>query len=146
MRLLSLLGRPLVAVLHWLVLNYSMDGWMHLGRDDKLALMRTDQRSVEYLWVTRALERTDKRILEVGSAGSWYAIYLARLGYEVWGLDIIDEGRQARDFTFVQDDARTGQKVQDDFFDVVLSISVFEHIGLKLENGQTVVVDEDGDM
>jgi SAM-dependent methyltransferase len=146
MSLISRLAAPFVKLLDWVVRNYSQEGFLHLGRWDRLAIMRTAQRSVEYFWVARLLDRSERKLLEIGCSGSWYAIYLARLGYEVWGIDLIDEGRQAYNFKFVREDARLGSSLPDDYFDVIFSISVFEHIGLRMEDGRTIVEDQDGDM
>jgi SAM-dependent methyltransferase len=146
---MALIGRlvaPVIKLLDWLVRNYSREGWLHLGRDDKMALMRVDQRSVEYFWVTRLLSRSDKTLLEVGCSGSWFGIFLSRLGYEVWGIDLIDEGRTAQNFKFVLEDARVGEKLPDNYFDVVFSVSVFEHIGLRPHKKVTIVEDEEGDI
>lgn len=117
-----------------------------IGPHENLKELKGHQRSVEYFWATRELSYEDKRILDVGIVGSLYTIYLARIGHEVWGVDVLDYPYDEPNFRFVSDDARELSQVPDEYFDIVLCISTIEHIGLeKDDQGTTHVVDDEGD-
>ena len=69
------------------------------------------------------------RILDVGCHGSKLVIELASLGYETYGIDVIEYTLEHPNFTFVQGDI-CKTPFPYDFFDAVTAVSIIEHIGL----------------
>lgn len=99
------------------------------------------ERSVEYDFVARNFSPTKNRmrILDVGSEMSELTRIISRFGlqyrWEVCGIDISKFERVADDKKtlplFVQMDARY-MGFRNNLFDIVLCISIFEHLGIEL--------------
>jgi len=72
-----------------------------------------------------------KRLLDVGSVGSFLPINLASQGYEVWCIDVRQyEGKGlVQNLKFLVGDVRK-TRFENDFFDCVIAVSTLEHIGL----------------
>lgn len=106
--------------------------------------LKPTDRYVEYPFIVRNLPRPPARILDVGSAGSYFPLLLAGFGYQVEGLDVREYAITNRlsfpDFKFSKGDIRKCV-IADNVFDAVISTSTVEHIGLSGRYG----ADEDMD-
>jgi SAM-dependent methyltransferase len=89
-----------------------------------------EARLIEYDFVRGNIDtsHSPKRILDVGCCESKLPIELAKLGHEVYGIDV-GEYPDPKLFTFVQGDIRQ-MAFDNEFFDVVTAVSTVEHIGL----------------
>ena len=91
-----------------------------------------EARLIEYHFVQSSIVDGEtsikQRILDVGCCGSKLPIELAKLGHEVYGIDVGIYPDQ-KVFAFVQGDIRQ-MPFDDEFFDVVTAVSTVEHIGL----------------
>ncbi len=70
-----------------------------------------------------------KRVLEVGCANGqdFVTLFKDRENVEIYGLDLVDYQIQQDNFTFILGDAEY-LDYPDNYFDVTISIGVFEHI------------------
>jgi ubiquinone/menaquinone biosynthesis C-methylase UbiE len=89
-----------------------------------------EARLIEYDFARANIDRSHspKRILDLGCCGSKLPIELAKLGHEVYGIDVGDYP-DPKLFTFIQGDIRQ-MPFNAEFFDVVTAVSTIEHIGL----------------
>ncbi|MBT9132861.1 MAG: hypothetical protein DDT33_01391 [Firmicutes bacterium] len=88
-----------------------------------------EARLIEYGFAhTNIAQGIRQRILDIGCCESKLPVELAKLGHEVYGIDVGDHP-EPKGFTFVQGDIRQ-MPFGDEFFDVVTAISTVEHIGL----------------
>jgi len=90
-------------------------------------------RIVEYPWVYMNLDEVNvcKRLLDVGSVGSFLPIDLASQGYEVWCIDVRKyegNGLVQNLRCFIGDVRKTS--FENGFFACVIAVSTLEHIGL----------------
>ncbi len=96
--------------------------------------LRPTDRYLEYPFVFKNLPKLPAKILDVGSAGSFFPLIVSSLGYDVTGCDIrpykILNKVKFNNFTFLQKNI-CEHSLQEEGFDVVTCISVLEHIGLK---------------
>jgi len=67
------------------------------------------------------------KILEIGCSNGADAIRFLDDRWQVWGVDLLPQTIEQPDVTFVQADAET-LPFEDDFFDIVISIGLLEHI------------------
>ena len=110
--------------LRWLILNKMP--WLA----DKLFHLVINERIVDYPFVHQNISLDGRgRILDVGCYGSKLALELASLGYETYGLDVLEYPISHPNFTFVPGDICKAP-FPDDFFDAVTAVSTIEHIGL----------------
>lgn len=81
-------------------------------------------------------EHTVKKVLDLGCGSGRHLIYLAQLGFEVYGIDLAETGiKIAKDWLDEKDlhaELRIGSvyeklPYEDDFFDAVISIRVIHH-------------------
>ena len=90
-------------------------------------------RYLEYPFVIRNLPKPPLKLLDVGSAGSYFALILSSLGYETTGFDVrsypVLKKLSFKNFNFVQGDIRS-TKFGDSSFDIITAVSTIEHIGL----------------
>ncbi len=103
-----------------------------------------NERLAEYPYVFSQLAKYPeiKTVLDIGSAFSLLPIQLATLGYQVTGLDIIDSGDTYHpNFVQVVSDL-FDNKIPDNSFDAVISISTIEHMGFGVF-GDKVIPDAD---
>ena len=103
-----------------------------------------NERLAEYPYVFSQLGKYPeiKSVLDIGSAFSLLPIQLATLGYQVTGLDIIDSGDTYHpNFTQIVSDL-FDNKIPDNSFDAVISISTIEHMGFGVF-GDKVIPDAD---
>jgi len=87
------------------------------------------ERIVENAYVLRNLPRKTEKVLDIGCCESYLSIQLASLGYTTYGIDYRDYELTHPNFHFVRDDIQN-TPFADGFFDVILSISSVEHVGL----------------
>ena len=99
------------------------------------------ERIVETPEVLRNIPSKNVKILDVGCRYSLLPIQLASLGNEVYGIDIYPYKRRHPNFHFTKLDILKA-KFKRSFFDVVISLSTIEHIGLGFFGEK---VDLDGD-
>lgn len=86
-------------------------------------------RLIEYHFARANIDRSKRqRILDVGCGGSKLPIELAKLGHEVYGIDVGSYPDQDL-FAFVQGDIRQ-MPFDNSFFDVITAVSTIEHVGL----------------
>jgi SAM-dependent methyltransferase len=103
-----------------------------------------NERVAEYPYVFSQLSRYPgiKSVLDIGSAFSLLPIQLATLGYQVTGLDIIDSGDTYHpNFVQIVSDL-FDNKLPDNSFDAVVSISTIEHMGFGVF-GDKIIPDAD---
>ncbi|MEM3723088.1 MAG: class I SAM-dependent methyltransferase [Candidatus Hadarchaeales archaeon] len=100
------------------------------------------ERIVEYPFVHSNIERKGK-ILDVGCGKSFLPFELASRGHEVYGIDLIDYPHSIThpNFKYIRGDARK-MPFKSSFFDVVVSVSVLEHLVEFGPNEDERVVDE----
>lgn len=90
-----------------------------------------NERIVEVPFVFQHLPRQSKaRILDIGCCESTLSISLATLGYEITGVDLRPYELIHPNFSFVQGDMCRVQ-LPSNIFDMVISLSTLEHIGLE---------------
>jgi len=91
-----------------------------------------NERIIEYPFVHENLPIGNKgRVLDIGSGTSLLPFELASKGYKVWSLDIKRRYLpfiKYRNTTIVENDI-CNAPFPDNYFDYIISISVFEHIG-----------------
>jgi len=108
--------------------------------------LKPTDRYVEYPFIVRNLPKPPARILDVGSAGSYFPLLLSGFGYQVVGLDVREYAITNRlsfpNFKFSKGDIRKCD-IADNSFDAVISTSTVEHIGLSGRYGMDEDVDGD---
>ncbi len=108
--------------------------------------LRPTDRYVEYPFIVRNLPKPPARILDVGSAGSYFPLLLAGFGYQVQGMDVREYAITNRlsfpNFQFFKGDIRKCV-LADNTFDAVISTSTVEHIGLSGRYGMDEDMDSD---
>jgi len=87
------------------------------------------ERIVEVPMVLNYIPKKPSRILDIGCRYSLLPIQLASLGHKVYGIDIYPYKRRHPNFHFFRKDLRQSP-FKSNFFDVVVSLSTIEHIGL----------------
>jgi len=121
--------------------NNYQNGWFYLNgvRTFGSDLISNWSRQYEYPYVLENILGLDKgkKILDVGSGYSFFPFYLADLGFDVSCSDILDLGKffYGSNVNFFNDDI-TESSIKESF-DLIYSISVFEHIidkGRAIEN------------
>lgn len=94
-------------------------------------------RPIEYFWAIRHL--TGKRILDVGSTGSLFPYQLARVGYDVYVIDLRDylewHGTPHPNLHVTVGNI-CDMPYPNNYFDTVTAISTLEHIGELKYNGE----------
>lgn len=102
-----------------------------------------NQRFIEYPWVLDNLGSANGRlVLDVGCTGSLLDHELLARGFRVVGLDVCDHSMRTSGQTFVKANVlSTG--LPSETFDVILSVSTIEHVGLNAYS-QNLLLD-DGD-
>jgi SAM-dependent methyltransferase len=89
----------------------------------------TTERVVEYPWIFINLRLEAGKVLDVGCCKSKLSIQLASLGYEVFGIDIMDYNYTHPAFKFSRQDI-TKMTYDSGFFDRIIAVSVIEHVGI----------------
>jgi len=87
------------------------------------------ERIVEIPLVLSNIPHKKSRILDIGCRYSLLPIQLASLGHEIYGIDIYNYGRKHPNLHFFRNDFLESP-FRGNFFDVVISLSTIEHIGL----------------
>ena len=106
-------------------------------------LERVPERIVEYPFVFKnVIKLKEGRILDVGCYGSYLLTALASLGYEVYGIDLRQYPVQYPNVKFIKGNI-CKTKFPNGFFDMIISVSTIEHIGIKEPYGD--VEDPEGD-
>lgn len=87
------------------------------------------ERTWEYPWVLRQIGSGRRRVLDVGPGEDTpLALWLAEQDLELWGCDLRSYGTPIPGFRFVRGDVTTTSDLPRRYFDVVLSVSVLEHL------------------
>jgi SAM-dependent methyltransferase len=92
-------------------------------------LTESDSRIVEIPLMFSNIPSSKKRILEIGCRYSLLSIQLSSLGHQVYGIDINNYKRKHPNFHFRKADILKSKYPQN-YFDIVVSLSTIEHIGL----------------
>jgi hypothetical protein len=100
------------------------------------------EQAVEVPFVMRQIRETDKSILDFGAFESTVPLQLAALGHEVTVWDQRPYPFRHSRIHVISDDILSDQATQNRAFDVVMSISTVEHIGL---GNYGDISDHDGD-
>ncbi len=87
------------------------------------------EQTIEYPLLFHALPEPPRTVLDFGCVENVLPIILCNLGYEVAGLDFLPYPFSHPRFRFSQHDILTWEPPRD-AFDVVVSISTIEHVGL----------------
>ena len=87
------------------------------------------ERVVEIPLIFSYLPSTPVKILDVGCRYSLLSLQLASIGHTVIAADVGNYHRKHRNLTFVKSDIRV-IKLKPNSFDVAISLSTIEHIGL----------------
>jgi len=99
-------------------------------------------RAIEYPWCLRRVKGV-KNILEVGCVTSYFSHELiAKKERNLHGIDLREYPYKPKNMKFMREDIRT-VKLDKDLYDVIISISTIEHIGL--DGYGTEIKDNDGD-
>jgi SAM-dependent methyltransferase len=97
-----------------------------LGQPD----INISERIVEIpLALYHVLAMSPGKVLDAGGYTSVIPLHLASLGYQVWVVDMREYPFEHPNLSFSRQDI-CNLKFPDEFFDIVISISVIEHIGL----------------
>jgi SAM-dependent methyltransferase len=94
---------------------------------------REDRAQRRLLEVHHQVDLADKRVLELGCGAGFEVWYLShQFGADAWGIDVVERGAwgpltDARTH-FVCADIARDQPFEADFFDRVITFSVFEHV------------------
>lgn len=102
-------------------------GWREWGIEDGIRLCPRHNKEVNYY-----LLRLRGRILDAGCGSGEWVEYLKSYGYEVYGIELSEEGvKRAKDFdpklNVVSGDIRK-TNYDSKFFDSIISLGVLEHI------------------
>lgn len=87
------------------------------------------ERLVEIPIIFNYMPKTKSKILDVGCRYSLLPIQLASLGHEMYGIDVLDYKRKHPNLKFYKGDIMHAP-FKDNFFDLVISLSTLEHVGL----------------
>jgi len=90
---------------------------------------KVNERIVELPFVLRNLDEADRRVLDVGCAESILPLDLAHRGFKVWGIDQRNYPLTHPNLEFIVGDI-CRLSFENDFFDVAISLSTVEHVGL----------------
>ncbi len=102
----------------------------------------TSERIVEYPWALSCLaRRKNQKILDIGCGPQGLlASYLLSIGYDVYGLDVVDcISLQAERF-LLRDARKTG--LPESSFDMIILLSTLEHIGSDAEKDDLITIRE----
>jgi len=110
----------------------------------KYMILHFSERIVENPFVIQNIpEDKNIKILEIGCTASKIAMYLTNLGYKVDGVDLVDYEYKHPNFKFHKGnffDIKFGPNI----YDVVILLSVIEHVGLDVYGNK--IIDERGDI
>lgn len=87
------------------------------------------ERIVEIPLILRSIPRKKSKILDIGCRYSLLPIQLSSMGHKVYGIDIYPYQRKHPNLHFLKGDFLEAH-LKNNFFDVVISLSTIEHIGL----------------
>ncbi len=115
-----------------------VEGFYGDGREED-RLMRTRHGQMEYLTTMSCIDRyalRPCRVLELGAGTGAYSLTLAREGYEVTALELVEKnveilrekGRKVPHLMVVQGDALDLSRFEDDSFDLTLCLGPLYHL------------------
>lgn len=100
-------------------------------------------RAIEYPWCLSRIKKDGKNLLEVGCVTSYFSHELiADKKRNLHGIDLREYPSKPKNMKFMREDIRT-IKLEKDLYDVIVSISTIEHIGL--DGYGTEIKDDNGD-
>jgi SAM-dependent methyltransferase len=92
-------------------------------------LGRHPGRTVEYGFAMDNIDVTSRNLLDVGSAGSFFPLQMAKRGFIVTAVDVRSYSQTHENLKFIQADI-TKLPFPAEFFDTITCISTIEHLGL----------------
>lgn len=92
-----------------------------------IGVLEGTEREVEIHFVLDNMPEPPAKILDVSCSYSSFILEMAELGFDCWGIDLLDYGVEYD--KFIKADARN-IPFEDKIFDVVTCISALEHYGL----------------
>jgi len=92
-------------------------------------LGRHPGRTVEYGFAADNTNVTTRNLLDVGSAGSFFPLQMAKRGFQVTAVDVRPYRQTHQNLNFIQADI-TKLPFAAEFFDTITCISTIEHLGL----------------
>jgi SAM-dependent methyltransferase len=98
--------------------------------DNKAHSIGISERILEHMFVHTRLPKPPARVLDMGCAESVSAMEMASFGYDVTGVDLRDLPLEHPSFRMVRADIAQLPFAAGDF-DVVVSLSTIEHVGLE---------------
>jgi SAM-dependent methyltransferase len=98
-------------------------------QDDRARVVAVTERIVEHIFVHTRLPQPPARVLDLGCAESTNALEMASLGYDVVGVDLRELPLEHPSLRTLRADIGN-LPLPDDSFDVVVSLSTIEHVGL----------------
>jgi len=107
-----------------------------------IGTLQPGDRTVEYPFVlVKILPAGGGRVLDIGctAKGNYLATTLARLGWDVHGIDLWEPKLELPNFHFVKGDIRH-TNFPDDHFDWVYAVSTLDHVGV---SGRYGVIEDD---
>jgi ubiquinone/menaquinone biosynthesis C-methylase UbiE len=110
-------------------------------------LGRHPGRMVEYSFALDNISTAKRKLLDVGSSGSFFPLKMAKMGFKVTAVDIRPYCKTHPNLKFIRADLKR-LPFPDEYFDAVTCISTIEHIGLsaygdpKYDNGDNSVINE----
>ncbi len=109
------------------------DELLNLGKAvafDTLSLLgRHPGRTIEYGFAADNTDVTTRNLLDVGSAGSFFPLQMAKRGFKVTAVDVRPYSQTHENLKFIQADI-TKLPFPAGFFDTITCISTIEHLGL----------------
>lgn len=110
----------------------------------KYMVLHFSERIVENPFVIQNIpEDKSIKILEIGCTGGKIVMNLTNLGYDVYGVDLVDYDYKHPNFTFYKKNF-LDCKFESNTFDVVILLSVIEHVGLDVYGNK--ILDAEGDI
>ena len=126
--------------------NIIVDYYNNYVEDDRFV---RKSRRIEYLTTMRYIKKFAKKgckILEIGAATGAYSIELAKMGYDVTAVELVEsnlnilkkKAKGIKNITCLQGDALDLSKFEDNTFDVVLNLGPMYHLYTQKDKNKAI--------